>query len=114
NISKLMIGFWKKHVTDFFRSEQLPVEKINTFLAHPGGRKVLEAMEQSMYIDSIPLRYSYDILRDHGNISSATVLYILKKWLEKRIIPESDIKTSLIIALGKGFSSLFLLVVSDY
>src|SRR5699024_11482708 len=41
NIPKLIPGFWKKHVTDFLRSEQLPMEKINTFLAHPGGRKVL-------------------------------------------------------------------------
>ena len=114
NIPKLIPGFWKKHVTDFLRSEQLPVEKINTFLAHPGGRKVLEAMEQSMDIDSIPLRYSYDILRDHGNMSSATVLYILKKWLEKSIQPESDIETALISALGPGFSSELLLVERDY
>src|SRR5699024_12481802 len=113
-ITKRNSGFWKKHVIDLARSEQLPIEKINTFLGQSGGRKVLEAMEQSMHIDSIPLRYSYDILRDHANMSSATVLYILKKWLEKSIQPESDIETALISALGPGFSSELLLVERDY
>src|SRR5699024_11226500 len=57
NIPKLITGFWKKQVTDFLRSEQLPVEKINTFLQHPGGRKVLEEKEKYIDIDYIPLRY---------------------------------------------------------
>src|SRR5699024_3950108 len=114
NLPKLIPGFWIKHVIDFLSNGQLPMEKKKTFLARPGGRKVLEAMEQSMDIDSIPLRYSYDILRDHGNMSSATVLYILKKWLEKSIQPESDIETALISALSPGFSSELLLVERDY
>src|SRR5699024_9513258 len=114
NITKLIPVCWKKHVSDFLLNALLSMDRINTFLAHTRLKKVLETMEQSMDIDSIPLRYSYDILRDHGNMSSATVLYILKKWLEKSIQPQSDIETALISALGPGFSSELLLVERDY
>lgn len=113
SIPNLIPDFWKQHVTDFLSNQQLPLEKIDMFLAHPGGRKVLEAMEESLHINTSLLRYSYDALRNHGNMSSATVLYILKKWLDQGSHPGSEKEIALLCALGPGFSSELLLVERD-
>src|SRR5699024_6698453 len=76
-IPTLVHSFWKEHVLNFLENSQLHIDNIHTFLAHPGGKKVLEAMEQSLNISREQLRYSYHVLMNHGNMSSVTVFYIL-------------------------------------
>jgi predicted naringenin-chalcone synthase len=49
---------------------------------HPGGPRVLEAVRDAMGLDELALRFSREVLRDHGNMSSATVLFILRRMLD--------------------------------
>ncbi len=46
---------------------------------HPGGPKVLEAVGDAMGLDPAALCFSREVLRDHGNMSSATTLFILQR-----------------------------------
>ena len=46
---------------------------------HPGGRKILEAIEKSLGLESKCLHHSYDILKRYGNMSSSTILFVLQK-----------------------------------
>ena len=55
---------------------------ISRFAIHPGGRKILEAAETALGFSSDANQSGYDILRDYGNMSSATVLFVLKKLLD--------------------------------
>jgi predicted naringenin-chalcone synthase len=61
----------------------LPVrlEDIRAFAIHPGGRKILESIEQALGLSTHDNRFAYQVLRDYGNMSSATVLYVLRDLL---------------------------------
>lgn len=54
-------------------------DQITDWCVHPGGKRILEAVQKSLGFSNGQLRHSYDILRDYGNMSSATVLFVLKK-----------------------------------
>lgn len=56
-------------------------EDIHQWCIHPGGKKILESISTSLNLPSAALDYSYDVLRDYGNMSSATILFVLKKIL---------------------------------
>ncbi len=63
--------------------QDLPVrrEDIRHFALHPGGRKILEAIEKALDLSRDDNRYAYQVLRDYGNMSSATVLFVLRELL---------------------------------
>jgi alkylresorcinol/alkylpyrone synthase len=54
---------------------------INTWIMHPGGRDVLHALETQMGLGRQDLRYSAAVLRDYGNLSSASVYFVMKEAL---------------------------------
>jgi alpha-pyrone synthase len=57
-------------------------EEIALWAVHPGGRSVLDAVEGALHLCDDDLRYSREVLRQYGNMSSATVMFILKDMLE--------------------------------
>ena len=59
-------------------------EDIAHWCIHPGGRKILEAVQQSLGLDAVELRASHDVLRDYGNMSSPSVLFVLERILSER------------------------------
>jgi predicted naringenin-chalcone synthase len=63
--------------------EQLPVQlaDIRAFAIHPGGRKILETIETALGLTAHDNRHAYHVLRNYGNMSSATVLYVLREVL---------------------------------
>ena len=58
----------------------LPVQlaDIRHFAIHPGGRKILETIETELSLTREDNRHAYRVLRDYGNMSSATVLFVLR------------------------------------
>lgn len=107
SIPSLVESFWKEHIELFFLQFQLKKEAIHTYIAHPGGVKVLQAMEEVLKVEKDKLKHSYNVLRDHGNMSSVTVLYVLKEWMKEGIKAGEK---SILSALGPGFSSEILLM----
>jgi predicted naringenin-chalcone synthase len=71
-----------RHLTDELLAN-LPVQlaDIHAFAIHPGGRKILETIEQALGLDHADNRHAYDVLRRYGNMSSATVLFVLREVL---------------------------------
>lgn len=61
------------------------VADIAEWVIHPGGPRVLAAVEESMELDGDALSLSYEVLAQHGNMSSATMLFIMKElWRQQR------------------------------
>src|SRR5699024_991499 len=110
SIPKRVKTIWKEHLTTFLNEMNVQKGNIHSFIAHPGGRKVLEAMEHALDISREKLHHSYNILKSHGNMSSATVLYVLKAWMHEEI---SRREKSFLSSLGPGFSSNLILVEWD-
>jgi alkylresorcinol/alkylpyrone synthase len=72
---------------------------ISRFICHPGGRKVLEAIEGALELPTQSLNHEREVLKRYGNMSAPTALFVLERVLEGAL-PEK----SLLIALGPGFS----------
>ena len=61
----------------------LTITDITHWCIHPGGRKILEAVEQSLSIHKPQLMDSYGVLGKYGNMSSPTILFVMKEMLAK-------------------------------
>jgi predicted naringenin-chalcone synthase len=57
--------------------------EINLWAIHPGGRKILEAIASQLQLQPSDLTYSYEVLKNYGNMSSATILFVLKNMMEQ-------------------------------
>lgn len=111
NIPEIVTSLVKKDVSDFLQELELPIKNIAHFIFHPGGMKVLQAYSESLEIPMEKLKHSMEVLRNHGNMSSTTVYYVLKRFLETT--PERSGDYGLLGSLGPGFSSELLLLKWD-
>jgi len=94
----------KQALTGFLTSNEIPKESIDTFVSHPGGAKVIDALEDIFDIAPGALTESRDILRDFGNMSAATVLFVLRRAMDTHKKPGRMLLTT----LGPGFTAGFL------
>jgi alkylresorcinol/alkylpyrone synthase len=86
----------------FLARHGLSLEGLKGFLLHPGGRKVLETVEEVLGIGRDRLEHSWSVLRDYGNMSSATALFVLR-----RALAQGSTGRHLLAAFGPGFSAYF-------
>ena len=61
------------------QNASINMEAISHWCIHPGGKKILEAIQSSTGLSQEDLRYSYEILHEYGNMSSPTILFVLEK-----------------------------------
>ncbi len=92
-----------ENIGNFLEPFGLTIEDLSYFVAHPGGVKVLKAYEESLRLPPETLNLSREILRDFGNMSSSTVLFVLDRFLAKESLKSPA--HGLITALGPGFSA---------
>jgi alkylresorcinol/alkylpyrone synthase len=83
-------------------------EEIKGWILHPGGARLLGNIETELGLCKCDTQPSWDILGNVGNLSSATILFILQEWLEKRPLQAGEY--ALAAAFGPGFSAEFLLL----
>ncbi len=94
-------------VEGFLHDQGLQKEDISRWIAHPGGPKVLEAMEATLDLSPEDLERTWESLHKVGNLSSTSVLMILADHLEDPPPPGSR---GLIIAMGPGFCAELVLI----
>jgi predicted naringenin-chalcone synthase len=82
---------------------QLTQSNIDRWAIHPGGRAILDRLEKQLELDEDSLRFSRKVLSEFGNMSSATILYVLKEILEDRIEPEKKLNV-FAMAFGPGIT----------
>ena len=97
-------------IDEFLQAHQLDLSDIDSFIFHPGGMKVVEAYEQALALTDGELALSREVLRDFGNMSSVTVLFVLERALARQNHAHGGGKYGLISALGPGFCSESVLV----
>jgi predicted naringenin-chalcone synthase len=77
-------------------------EDITQWSIHPGGKKILEAVHKSLGFANGQLQPCYDILRDYGNMSSPTILFVLEKIVER--INKNETNNIFGAAFGPGLT----------
>lgn len=88
----------------FLARHSLMRSDIDTFVCHPGGAKVIAALEEALQIPAGTMHEARDVLRQYGNMSAATVLFVLQRCLSGTNRP----RRALLSALGPGFTAAFL------
>ncbi|MCA8942830.1 MAG: type III polyketide synthase [Planctomycetes bacterium] len=94
-------------VDAFLGDHGLTKDDIGTWVCHPGGPKVLEALQDGLGLDRSAVELSWDALERCGNLSSASVLMILRETLARRPAEGSH---GVMLAMGPGFCSELLLL----
>jgi predicted naringenin-chalcone synthase len=78
-------------------------EEIDLFGIHPGGKRIIEVIEKRLNIERAENHFAFEILKDYGNMSSATVLFVLQLIL-KEYNHTQDPKKVLALAFGPGLT----------
>jgi alkylresorcinol/alkylpyrone synthase len=90
----------KPAVTQILSRMQLSITEIDKFICHPGGAKVINAIETALALDQGALEHERQVIADYGNMSAPTVLFILDRARAKGLPARS-----LLTALGPGFTA---------
>jgi len=106
DVPKLAAGL-RPDVDRFLADQGIGLSDIDFFVCHPGGPRVLEAIEESLSLAPDALAVSWEHLARVGNLSSASVLFVLGEVLEQRPEPGTY---GLLLAMGPGFCSEFVLL----
>ncbi|MGC1379530.1 MAG: 3-oxoacyl-[acyl-carrier-protein] synthase III C-terminal domain-containing protein [Candidatus Baltobacteraceae bacterium] len=96
-------------VVSFLSENGLTLRDIDSFVCHPGGAKVIEALEVAFELKPGSLATARDVLRDYGNMSAATVMFVLERLLEGT----APWRRALVSALGPGFTAGFTLLANE-
>jgi alkylresorcinol/alkylpyrone synthase len=104
-----MIGRKIRSLVDgFFSRHGVTQKDIKGWILHPGGARLLTNIEENLGLTKADTQPSWDVLANVGNLSSATILFILQEWLEKRPLQRNDLAFA--ASFGPGFSAEFLLL----
>ena len=108
DVPQLIRSKIKGLVNGFLETNGIAREQLSAFILHPGGQKLLAYLEEELGLCRCETQLSWDVLRDFGNLSSATILFVLHEWLTKKTIAAGQY--GLMAAFGPGFSSEMLLL----
>ena len=81
-------------------AQDMKVDDVDRFVCHPGGVKVIDALEASLSLAPGRLDHERAVLAEHGNMSAPTVLYVLDRARRAGLPPRS-----VLVALGPGFTA---------
>jgi alkylresorcinol/alkylpyrone synthase len=95
-------------LSTFLENCGLSLESLTHVVAHPGGVKVLRAYEEALDLAPDAMRHARGVLREYGNMSSPTCLFVLERFLAAREFAVGD--SAIVAALGPGFSSEYVLL----
>ncbi|HKD47626.1 MAG TPA: type III polyketide synthase [Rhizomicrobium sp.] len=105
SIPALVANDFRPLLDRYLAKNGIDLSEIDAFACHPGGAKVLDALEDALELPRGGLEHSRSVLRDYGNMSAVTVLFVVERMevLKTR-------QRTLLTALGPGFSAAFLML----
>lgn len=107
-VPEVVRRYLAEDVTAFLGAHGLTKEDITAWVCHPGGPRVLEAVQESLDLPADALDVTWNSLAQVGNLSSSSVLHVLGDTLSGRRPPAGT--PGLMIAMGPGFCSELVLL----
>ncbi len=108
DVPEMIGGKIKGLVEGFLTRNGKKQSDIKGWILHPGGARLLGNVEEELGLCKCDTQPSWDILGNVGNLSSATILFILQEWIDKRPLKAGE--HAMAAAFGPGFSAEFLLL----
>lgn len=108
DVPEVVLNHLGSDVDEFLADQELSRADVQSWVIHTGGPKVLQATETALGLTNGALAASWDCLRRTGNLSSASVLFVLEEVMENRR-PEPG-SFGILAAMGPGFCSELVLL----
>lgn len=108
DIPSLVRQRFRRAAQDFLGASGYTLDDIDIFVLHPGGAKVLDALQDSLRVPADALNSARSVLGAFGNMSAATVMFVLD-----RVLAEDSRGRILLGALGPGFTAGFAILEKD-
>jgi len=105
DIPSLIREHYIEALDDFLAANALSRDSLSGYVMHPGGEKVIGAFEQTLGLAEGSMTRAREVLRRHGNMSAASVLFVLERTLADR--PRGRL---LVSSLGPGFTAGFVVL----
>jgi alpha-pyrone synthase len=103
NLTSYVSELINTNIKELLQSIELDVATIQNWAIHPGGKKILIEFCEALQIDIQKLNPSFDVLKNYGNMSSPTVLFVLKQIIENTTYKQTG-ETVFAAAFGPGIS----------
>ena len=107
-VADLVDKYLADDVELFLAGHGLRTGDVGTWVAHPGGPKVIEAIERALDLPPDALDVTRQSLAEVGNLSSSSVLHVLQRTLRDN--PPGDRRPAVLLAMGPGFCSELVLL----
>jgi alkylresorcinol/alkylpyrone synthase len=108
DVPKVVRSHLRRDVDMFLDDHGLSRDDVSVWVSHPGGPRVLEAMQEALELPEEALESAWRSLREVGNLSSTSVLLVLQDTMEHRA-PEPG-SYGVMLAMGPGFCSELVLL----
>ena len=110
-VPTLVERYLRADVDGFLADHDLTRADIGWWVCHPGGPKVIEALQSALEVPREAVRLTWESLADVGNLSSVSVLHVLERTLDQR--PPEPGSHGMVLAMGPGFCSELVLCRAD-
>ncbi|MEM9680026.1 MAG: type III polyketide synthase, partial [Bacteroidota bacterium] len=107
SVPETIASHFSEIIHPFLERNNLTIEDVDHLVFHPGGKKIVQTVEDLFGDLGKHINDTKEVLRLYGNMSSATVLYVLERFLD-RDIPKGD--KGLMLSFGPGFSAQRILL----
>jgi alkylresorcinol/alkylpyrone synthase len=108
NVPSMVERYLGEDVDGFLATHGLTREDVEWWVCHPGGPKVLEAIESALGLSRDDVGLTWESLAEIGNLSSASVLHVFEDTLRER--PPRPGSWGMVLAMGPGFCSELVLM----
>jgi predicted naringenin-chalcone synthase len=102
SVPQTISDHFPKIVHPFLERNDLTIQDIEHLIFHPGGKKIVQTVEELFGSLGKNIDDTKDVLKLYGNMSSVTVLYVLERFMDKKL-PKGD--KGLMLSFGPGFSA---------
>lgn len=107
SVPKTISDHFPNIVYPFLEQNQMRIEDVNHMIFHPGGKKIVQTVEDLFGALGKNIEDTKEVLKLYGNMSSVTVLYVLERFMDQQL-PSGDI--GLMLSFGPGFSAQRILL----
>jgi len=106
-VPEVIAAHFPQIVHPFLEKHGSSIEKVDHLVFHPGGRKIVQTVDELFGKLGKNIGETRNVLKEYGNMSSCTVLYVLERFMEKQLKPGEQ---GLILSFGPGFSAQRVLI----
>lgn len=101
-LPKIILNSAAPRAKEILKHKGIDIQKIKHWALHPGGRAILDSLQNGLELSDEQLKSSREVLRNYGNLSSVSILFVLKNVIENESLLKDDYCCA--IAFGPGLT----------